>query len=160
MAQRVYDGRTSVWFVTTIADITAPTIAEIEAGTDLSCYVTKDGFAPNVSTNNVDSGVLCDDFDGQVPGTHGADLTLTMIRDDGASPGDVAWDLWVKNTEGYIVWLPFTDPEDGPAAGDPAEVWQGQMHQKSSANSATNTRQTFTAPFPAQTYESDAVVST
>lgn len=157
MARRVYEGTVNVYFATTVADISAPKISEITGATDITCFLTKDGLAPNITTNNVDSGALCDVFDGQIPGSFGADFTLTMFRDD---YDDAAWELVEYGETGFIIVEPFGAAGELPVAGDPVEVYEGAWHQKSPANSAANTQQTFTAPFPCVRVDLDAVVAT
>lgn len=157
MARRVYEGTVNVYFATAVADISAPTVAEITAATDITCFLTKDGFAPNINTNNVDSAALCDVYDGQIPGSFGADVTLTMFRDD-ATPED-AWDLVVYGQTGFLIVEPFGEPGVLPVAGDKVEVYEGAWHQKSPGNTAANTQQTFTAAFPTVRIDFDALVS-
>lgn len=158
MARRVYEGTFDVWFVPAasgIEDITEPEIDEITDGVDITCFLTKDGFQPNVTRNNVDSAALCDTFDGQLPGSFGSDLTLTFFRDDATV--EPAWDLVVHGAAGFIVALPFTGRE-APVAGDKAMIWEGAWHIKSPGNTAANTQQTFETSFPAVRLELDATV--
>lgn len=149
MARTAYEGRTRVYWCTTIDDISAPTEGEIAAGTDLSSFVTKDGVNPGLSTNNVDTAALDETFDAQVPGSYGANFQLTMFRDDDA---DDAWDLCVYGTEGFLVIWYFATPGDNtpPAAGDVVEVWPAIMHQpvmqQSAANEAKKFVETFAIP--------------
>lgn len=144
MARLAYDGRTNVYWCTTIDDPTAPTEGEIAAGTDLTAFITKDGVQPNLTTNNVDSATIAEIFDAQVVGTFGADFTLTMKRDDAS---DDAWDLCVYGTAGFIVVDEFNESGTLPSAGDPVDVWPAQMHQPTPANSSSNTEKTFTESF-------------
>lgn len=140
MGRRVYEGTVNVYWATAVADKSAPTISEITAATDITCYLTKDGLAPNVTTNDVDSSALCETFDATIPGSWGADFTLTGFRDD---YDDVLWDLAIYGTEGFLIVEPFGTPDELPAAGDKVEVWPATMNQKSPMNSATNTQQRF-----------------
>lgn len=155
MARRVYEGTLNLYWAESIADITAPTSGELAAATDITCLVTKDGWQPNITTNNVDSAALCDRVDAQIPGSVGADCSITGFRDDA---NDDLWDLWEYGQEGYIIAEPFGTPNQLPAPGAKVEVYHGTMHQKSPSNSAANTQQTFTAPFPVLAFELDAVV--
>lgn len=143
MGRRVYEGTVNVYWATAVADITAPTVAEITAATNITCFVTKDGLAPNISTNSVDSAALCETFDATIPGSWGADFSLTGFRDD---DDDVLWDLAVYGSAGFLIIEPFGTPDVLPSIGDKVEVWPATMNQKSPANSATNTQQRFTLP--------------
>lgn len=146
MARNAYEGRTRVYWCTTISDITAPTAGEIAAGEDLSCFITKDGVNPGLSTNNVDSAAICETFDAQDVGSFGANFTLTMFRDD---TSDDAWDLCVYGTVGFlVVWYnAVPGDEDPPEAGEPVQVWPAKMHQPVMNPSAANEMQKFTEAF-------------
>lgn len=158
MARRVYEGTVNVYWAPAVADISAPTLAELGAATDITCYLTKDGLAVNIATNNVDSAALCETFDAQIPGSWGADIQLTGFRDD---YDDVLWDLAVYGTEGYLIVEPYGEPDELPLAGAQVEVYPATMHQKAPANSAANTQQRFTLALPVRSRpDLDAIVST
>lgn len=140
MARFVYEGRTNVYWVLSIATDSTPTLTEIQAGVDLSPFVAKDGVAVNINTNNVDSATITEIFDAQVVGSWGADLQLTMFRDDTA---DTAWNTCVYGSNGYIVIDRFNLAGADPGNGDKVEVWPAQMHQPAPQNSATNTQVRF-----------------
>lgn len=73
------DGRTRVYSVPSIANIAAPTVAELNAGTDLSALITPDGligFEPD--TGDVDNSKLNSTFDTKTPGR--ASFSGTMLR--------------------------------------------------------------------------------
>lgn len=156
MTQRVYDNTVQVFFVATIANMAAPTVAEISAGTELTELLTKNGWQPNTNTNDVAADNLGSIVDGKIPGTYGFDCKLEMFRDD---PTDAGWDLWVRGTTGFLVYVPYGSPGSAVTAGMQCSVFQGEMHQKSLANSAPNERQTFMAPFPVVDAELDATVA-
>ena len=158
MARRVYEGTVNVYWATTVVDKSAPTVSEITAATDITCYLSKDGLAVNINTNNVDSAALCETFDAQIPGSWGADIQLTGFRDD---YDDVLWDLAVYGTTGYLIVEPYGEPDELPAAGDQVEVYPVTMHQKAPANSAANTQQRFMLAMPGRAQpDLDAIVAT
>ena len=69
MVDSVSDGRTTVWSVPTIANIAAPTVAEINAGTNLTDLITPDGligFQPE--TADVDNTSLGSTYNTTLPG--------------------------------------------------------------------------------------------
>jgi hypothetical protein len=144
MARLVYEGRTNVYWVTTISNIAAPTVAEITAGTPLTNFVAKDGVAVNTTTNNVDSATIAETFDSQIVGSWGGSVELTMFRDDSA---DTAWNLCVYGTNGYVVIDRFNDSGTLPIATEKVEVWPAEMHQPVPQNSAANTQQRFVEMF-------------
>lgn len=144
MARFVYEGKTNVYWVVTIATESTPTAAEISAGVDLTDFVAKDGVAVNINTNNVDSATIGETFDAQLAGSWGSDLQLTMFRDDSA---DTAWDTCVYGSNGYVVIDRFNTSGTEPSNGDNVEVYPAQMHTPSPQNSAANTQVRFVEMF-------------
>jgi hypothetical protein len=144
MARQVYEGRSNVYWCTTVANKNAPTAAEIAAGVALTNFVTKDGVAVNITTNNVDSATIAETFDAQVTGSWGGEVELTMFRDNTA---DTAWNLCVYGTAGFIVIDRFRASGTLPVATNKVEVWPAQMHQPAPQNSAANTLLRFVEKF-------------
>ena len=144
MARLVYEGRTNVYWATTVASKTAPTVAEITAATPLTNFITKDGVAVNQTTNTVDSATIAETFDSKLVGSWDAELELTMFRDDSA---DTAWNLCVLGTNGYVIVDQFRVSGVLPSAGNKVMVFPAQMHQPGPENSATNTQNRFVEKF-------------
>jgi hypothetical protein len=144
MARIVYEGKTNVYWATSVASKTAPTVAEITAAVALTNFVAKDGVEVNFSTNNVDSATIAEVFDAQIPGSYGVDITLTMFRDNSA---DTAWTTCVYNTAGYLIIDRFRASGTLPSAGHKVEVYPATMHQPSPENSAANTVVRFVEKF-------------
>ena len=150
-----FDEYTKVAWVPSIADISSPNAVEIEAGTDLSCMLTKDGLALNLTNNMVDGGELCTRFDAQTAGSVGASPVLRMYRyhDD-----DEAWDLvnWGDTghlviRRGHRVSVPWGVSQD-------IEVYAGQFGEPQMANSAANTNQTFEVAIAVSAMDQKATV--
>jgi hypothetical protein len=145
MARFVYEGKTNVYWLVTIATASSPLVSEITAGVNITNFVSKDGVAVNINSNNVDSATIAQIFDAQVTGSWGADMELTMFRDDTL---DTAWNLCTYGSNGYIVIdrnrLSGTIVT---TSGSKLEVWPCQMHQPSPENSAANTNVRFTEKF-------------
>lgn len=152
MARKVYEGRHNVYFATSVANKAAPTVAEITAAVNITPFVAKDGISPNFSTNNVDSATIAETFDAQIPGSYGADLELTLFRDDSA---DTAWNLWVYGTNGFLIIDRNNVSGVLPSVGNKVEVWPGAMHQRVMENSAANTQQRFKGKFPCSSAPND-----
>ncbi len=139
-----FDGRTKVSWVTTIADIAAPTVAELDAGTDLSCFLTKDGLDLGVSESAVDGGQLCSTIDGETAGTQKIAPTLKMYRASVAADDD-AWDLVVLGTAGHLVVRYFTPNATAWTAAQKVIVVKGQWVNPMPAATAANQNVTFSA---------------
>jgi hypothetical protein len=144
MARQVYEGKTNVYWLTSLSNKNAPTVAEITAGVALTNFVSKDGVEVNINSNNVDSATIADTFDAQVTGSWGADVTITMFRDNTA---DTAWNTCVYGTNGFLVIDRFRASGVLPSVGNKVEVYPAQMHQPSPENSASNQVVRFTEKF-------------
>jgi hypothetical protein len=137
----VYEGNLKVYFATTVADITAPTVAEIGAATYLGRTITKDGVARGISQNRVDVASIDEKFDAQRMGSWGAAPSLTMFRDDEDETD--GFDIVANGTEGYLILIPY----GGLLTGSPAEVYPIEMGVAVLGDSAANAPQTFTVNF-------------
>lgn len=145
MSLFAYDGMTKVTFVKTIADISGPTTAELTANDaiDLSDYLTKDGWQPQVNNNSVDAGKLSETFDANVPGTWGGSIEITCLRNNEAGE-DLAWSTLKYGLTGYAV-VRFGQPEaEDYEDGDRVEVWPVIAAQSQMGGTSTNTNATFT----------------
>lgn len=100
--------RQYVW-VETLADKTAPTRTEIDAGTDLTAEIADvSGFS--VSSDTVDAPDLASRFTSKVPGMITADdseLDIYLSKDPGTN-GD-ARTLLTRDAEGFVVIFPEGD---------------------------------------------------
>lgn len=128
-----------------IADPSAPTVAELTAGTDITCFLTKDGLKLGVSTNSVDGGSLCNRADIESAGSVGYKPMLKGYRDN-ESGGDTLWNLAVWGDTGFLVVRRGVLYSTAIAAAQVVEVYPMQMGQKSPGDSAGNTNQFFEVP--------------
>lgn len=102
MADIIADGKTRVAFVTSIANIAAPTTTELNAGLLLQSLLTADGlggFQP--STAKVDTSSLASTFSTAKNGRTSFDSPmLTLKRQD---TGDTAYTTLIRGATGFIV---------------------------------------------------------
>lgn len=72
-----YDGNVRAVLVPTVADVNAPTAAELTAGIDISCYLTGDGLAISVDQQSITDERLCSTstFEKRGRKTHSVDVT-------------------------------------------------------------------------------------
>ena len=143
MPRYVHEGNTKVAFVPTIASKTAPTVAELGAGTDISTLLTKDGLQTPDSQNMVDSSTLADTFDAQRVGSWGGSITLTGFRDSVAANDDL-WDLAVYGTEGFLVVRRGLPYDDAWAAAQNVEVYPIEFHEPVMNQTGANEEARFT----------------
>lgn len=141
MSKYPFEEYTRVSWVPTIADISAPTAAELDAGTVITCDLTKDGLNPGGSTSGVDSAGLCSRVDSQIAGSVSYGFTLRGFRyNDG---NDDFWDLVDWGDAGHLVVRRGYDYDTAWTSGQPVEVYKGQFGEPTPAASASNTMQTF-----------------
>ena len=83
MARLVFEENYKIlWSATPPADPASITQAEVTAAVDVTSFITKDGFAPGITNNRVAVGDLSTSFDGELMGSHGAQLAVTYYMDD------------------------------------------------------------------------------
>src|SRR5512139_221334 len=144
MSRIIPNEQSYVGFLPAVANLAAPTQAELTAGKNLTSYV----ISLNASTtgNTVPTPDISTLFETSIPGTVTASLTADFYRDDtvGAS-GDLAWVTLPRKTEGYFVIQRFgATPGQHPAAAAKVEVWPAMVVSRTMSNMANNTALTFT----------------
>lgn len=155
MSREVFENNFKVWWVDTIADISAPTTTEIDAGTDLTSQVTADGIGFNFNNNTASVDLIDAGKIAQKPGTRGVSVTLTAVRD---SETDDVWDTFDYGTEGYLVVIPFGD-DSSPAADEEAYVISGAAQEPQPQQSAANTYQQSQIEIPADDWDFKAAIA-
>lgn len=138
-----YEGMKFVWLSAQPADPAAPTVAEVAAGVDISAYVTRDGYAPNVTQNQVDKASIADIFDAQAQGSYGASLSLTFFME--RAGGTLAYDTFkVPGVTGAMV----VGRNGSVAATEDVIVFsEAESGQPEFPNSAANEEQKCTVSF-------------
>lgn len=103
MADIIVDGMTRVYYVPTIANNAAPTVAELNAGTNLTSTLTAAGLEGfEASPGEVDNTALSSTFDTRLPGVSSFSGTRLILKKQAA--GDTVFTLLTAfNTAGYIV---------------------------------------------------------
>lgn len=151
------DGNIATWLVPAIADPKNPTATELAAASivDISCYLTKDGFAMTTEQASIPDERLCSTQVYNQPGTKTYGLTLTGIDNtnatDGATPTPAALpndlvDTLVEGVEQFLVrrrGVPF----DTPVAADQKVTvipFKPGVKQDVAAESNSVTRSTWT----------------
>lgn len=84
----VHEGNLHLYAVPSIANLAVPTMAEINAGVDLTPALTADRFSPTNTENTVSTDMLTG-FIKQSIGTEGIGFDLTFLR-EAANGGDAA----------------------------------------------------------------------
>lgn len=122
MADLLGDGNVKVTFCLTVADISAPTAAELNAGVDLQTVITKDGLNISPDQASVDNTALASREETQDAGTVSYSLELTVKRQD-TDLADIGWNTLTDRQLGYLVVRRNRPHEDDYEVGDPVEVY-------------------------------------
>jgi len=159
MARLVFDGNYKVfWLDVAPASATAPTVAEIGAGTDITSFVPKDGFKLGVSNNRVQGGSLDESFLDESMGTWTSQVSVDYYLDAVTADNTAHSTLGVRGTTGSLVaiW-----DGGGNVAGSKAYVWPDvEAGTPIPMDTAENARQKATAEFAVrQSPEFHAVVT-
>lgn len=101
MGDMLSDGNNKVSFVPSIADVSAPTVAELTSGTSLECLIMSDGLDISTDETAVSAPKLCDTIDAEQPGRAKTTIQLTCVRKD-VPAEDIAWTLLQRNLTGYL----------------------------------------------------------
>ena len=102
MADIPIDGKVKVYEVATIANLAAPTVIELNAGTQLEHLMTPDGLAGfEPDTAEVDTSALNSTFDTKTTGR--ASFSGTMLRLKKQAGTDAIYDTLVREYATHIV---------------------------------------------------------
>lgn len=142
MSRYANDGMLRIAVVATIANIAAPTTAELNAGTLITNFVTKDGLTVPSSQNYVDNASLAETFDAQVVGSFGGPIAMVGIRDNAT---DTFWNLVVYGTNTHLVVRRGFATATAWAAADKVEVYPIQWHEPLPMQTASNEQSKFSA---------------
>lgn len=142
MARIISNGEVLIFWVVTIADTTAPTVAEIAAGTDITPFLSS--MDTPLDGDAVDSSDLSSAFNKTVAGKFGGSVNASMYRDDTA---DTAFDLFPRNTTGFAVIRRFGGSGVAIMAADDVDVWNLRVITRSDVALDDNTVQSFEVNF-------------
>lgn len=122
MPDSLADGRTRVYWVPTIANINAPTTAELNAGTLLHSTMTADGLEGfEADTADVDNSALDSTFDTKTAGR--ASYSGTMLRLKKQLGTDTLYAFFVRDLIGYVVIRRDATAATAWASADKVEVY-------------------------------------
>lgn len=158
MARRGSTEVIRVAYVATIADTSAPTVAELTAGVNLTPFMLRNGLSTPQTGSTVDTSDAASRQNTQAAGTYGGDnWSYRGYRDDGT---DTAWDTLEPGTEGFLVIRRFGGSDAAFAAADKVEVAPIEVVSRSMNDTADNESQNFTASLAVTgQVKTDAVVA-
>ncbi len=146
MSQSTYTEKVDFYWVTTIADASAPKVSEITAGQKLTCQIAE---APDMAekTTTVDAPTLCDRFVSKYPDAVTVDDTsIAFYYDDApSSTGETIRALLDRDATGFLVRI---DSVSGSiptiAAAVKVDVWPAIVSSNSKNKPAAGEMRKFT----------------
>jgi hypothetical protein len=139
------DGKTRVYWVTTIANIAAPTVAELNAGIALQSTLTADGLNGfNPDTADVDTSALDSTFNTTVNGR--TSFSNTMLRLKKQSGTDTIFTTLTRDTAGYVVIRRSIASTTAFASAQGVEVYPALCGEVSRMDPAPNTVERYEIP--------------
>jgi hypothetical protein len=137
MSDLISDGKTRVVWVSSIANINAPTTTELNAGSDFTARITPDGLKLDPSTADVDTSSLASTFDTKTVGRIGFSVELTFKR--GSTGGeDLPYTTLKYGVSGYLAVRRGVDYATAWAAGQKAEVYPITCGEPQNSSPAAN----------------------
>lgn len=158
MARIIPNENTWLGFVPTVANLAAPTTAELTGAVDLTPYL----LSINASSqgNTVPTPSIATLFETSIAGTVQASLSADFYRDDDV---DLAWTTLPRKTRGVFVISRFggSGTNGEPAATDVVECWPILVVSRTNSNISNNTVMTFTVTgsIPEEPVEAATVAS-
>lgn len=146
MADIIIDGNVKVWEVETIADISAPTVSELNAGQQLEDIMTPDGlvgFEPD--TADVDNSSLDSTDDTNLPGRSSFSGTMLRLKKQ-SQTGDTVYDLLERNYETHVVVRQGMTAGDAWAASQEVRVYPVKCGQVRNLPPEANTLERYEVP--------------
>lgn len=138
-ASVVNDGNHLLLWVSAIADPAAPTVAELNAGLDLTCYLTDSGWTPGMSEERVPDNRICTNQNYSLPGRLTFAPNISYVSSPAVSADDEARTTLTSGSEGHLVWRPLVDYTTAVAANDKVNVYPVQLGEQEFADPTMNT---------------------
>lgn len=117
------DGYVKSTFVSALASVTVPTATELNAGTDLQCYLSE--LTPGTDQSSIADQRICQTQDFERPGRKKESLEVTYVYQgqDPAAADNEAQATLAEGTAGYLAVRWGAPHAAAWAANDLADVW-------------------------------------
>lgn len=145
MSDLISDGKTRVAWLSTVANINAPTAAELTAGADYTKRITPDGLKVDPTTADVDTSSLASKFDTKTAGRVGYDTEVTFKRGDNPTD-DAPYSTLKYGVSGYLAVRRGIDATTAWTAGQKVEVYPITCGEPANNSPAANEVMKFTSP--------------
>jgi hypothetical protein len=139
MARKQFSGEGRVSVVTTIANRAAPTVAELNAGVDVTAQLAGDGI-PNIPMegSTVDISDAASLFNKTAPGTFGGQPLEMILYRDSVGGSETGWAALARGTAVHIVIRRFGGSTLAWATSQKVEVAKGTVLTRESMKPARN----------------------
>jgi hypothetical protein len=145
MSDLISDGKTRVAWATSIANINAPTVAELTAAADYTTRITPDGLKLDPSTADVDTSSLASTFDTKTVGRVGFDTELTFKRGSTGAE-DLPYTTLKYGVSGYLVVRRGIAYTTAWTTGQTVEVYPITCGEPQNSSPAANEVMKFVSP--------------
>jgi hypothetical protein len=144
VADILADGTSKVYWVSTISNTSAPTTTELNAGVDLTPYITADGWSVTTATAKVDVSALNSVDNLSIPGRRDDDIEVTFkSQGDSAAP----WTTFASRPSGYLVERVGVAYATAWTAAQKVRVFPCTAADRQRVPAAANELVKFTVPF-------------
>lgn len=147
MSRIASTGVLALRFCPTIANKAAPTVAEINAGTDLTGQLSRSGLDTPLSGSSIDTAGIDSRHNSKASGTYGGDDVDMEFYRDTVSGTDTAWTTLARQVTGFYVVRRFGGAtgasSDAFVIGQRVEVWPIDVMSRSMLKTAENEAQKF-----------------
>lgn len=127
MAVVILDGRVRAYWLTACANVLLPTVAELNAGTNLTTYIRPDGLDISMDTGSVDVGNVGSTFTLERVGRRKPTVMLGCHHDASSGSTDPAWNLLIYRAVGFLAVRTGIDTATAWATGQGAGGTTGAL---------------------------------
>lgn len=143
MAHFTHDEHTYVVWATSVASIAAVTVAEVNAGANLSTYLPADGLKRGAKDQRVDDSNITTRHENEFIGTYGEAIELTLLEDDGSGSDLALTTFQAGYVTGFLCVRRKLLYTTVPAIAQKWEVYPAQSGPVKFNDTARNARATF-----------------
>jgi hypothetical protein len=143
MAVVPIDGMVRGSWLTAVANIAAPTVAELNAGTLATGFITPDGLDITWATGSVDVGNIGSTQNAQAAGRRTPTMSITFHHDGVV---DTMYNLMVYRAAGFFVFRYGVLATTAWTVADKVEVYPSQIGQTSQVKPQPDGTWDFTVP--------------
>lgn len=143
MGNLLVDGNVKVSWVPSVANIHAPTVAELTAGTSLEQFITPPGYKNKADTKPVPTSSLASTFDTEAAGRRTFAPNLELMRQ---TPTDPVYSLLTYKAAGFLAVRKTLPNTTAWATGQVVQIFPVQCGQRQENDPAPNEVQMYTVP--------------